>query len=263
MSTVRLRRLQADYEAIKRLVRLHPRIRIEGVTGNPPERYRFVLLLPSLRSVDERVEVAGEHRVEVFLPLGYPRDAPLCRMLTPVFHPNIAPHAICIGDTWTAGEPLPSLVQRIGEMLVFQSYNVKSPLNGLAARWAEENAASLPLTREEIFVDLESHARGEQAGDGACVNCGAPAERSCEAGHRVCPDCSTVCPTCARVLCLACGVNRCPVCVPVCANCAQPAALRCVAGHLLCRDCAPVCPRCNRVLCLVCGEFRCPTCPPA
>jgi hypothetical protein len=75
-------------------------------------------------------------------------------MLTPVFHPNIAPHAICIGDHWTAGESLAALVVRIAEMLSFQSYNVKSPLNGQAARWADEHATELPLASTDFGVEL-------------------------------------------------------------------------------------------------------------
>src|SRR6516225_2889830 len=62
-----------------------------------------------------------------------------CRFLTPIFHPNIAPHAIGIGDHWSPGEPLWSIVARIGEMIAYQSYNTKSPLNGEAARWVVEH----------------------------------------------------------------------------------------------------------------------------
>ncbi len=29
--------------------------------------------------------------------------SPPCRMLTPVFHPNVDPQKICIGDHWSAG----------------------------------------------------------------------------------------------------------------------------------------------------------------
>ena len=74
-------------------------------------------------------------------------------MLTPVFHPNIAPHAICIGDHWSAGESLASMVARIGEMIAYQSYNTKSPLNGEAARWVEQNEAHLPLDRVKMHLD--------------------------------------------------------------------------------------------------------------
>jgi DNA-directed RNA polymerase subunit RPC12/RpoP len=79
-------------------------------------------------------------------------------MLTPVFHPNIAPHAICVGDHWSAGEPIASIVARIGEILAFQSYNVKSPLNGEAARWVEQNIDQLPLDNVSMVVDTTPHA---------------------------------------------------------------------------------------------------------
>jgi ubiquitin-protein ligase len=146
MSDVRTRRLLADYEAIRRLVRSQQnRILVAGVAGNPPDRYQIVYRVRSLRENGADIVLADEHYVEIVLPSGYPRDAPFFRMLTPIFHPNIAPHAVCIGDHWTAGQSLPELVQRVGEMLAFQSYNTKSPLNGRAAQWVEENLERLPI----------------------------------------------------------------------------------------------------------------------
>ena len=159
MTNVRLRRLMADYEAVRRLVRLHPKIDVEGVSGNPPDRYLLVLGVRSVRERGAAIEPADTHRLEITLPSGYPRDAPLFRMLTPVFHPNIAPHAVCIGDHWSAGQSLDMLIQRVVEMLAFQSYNTKSPLNGRAAEWVEENIDLLPLDREELVIDLGSSAR--------------------------------------------------------------------------------------------------------
>lgn len=163
MSTVRLRRILADYEAVRRLVRLHPRIEVEGVSGNPPDRYLLVYHVRSLRERGGQIEPADTHRLEIVLPSGYPREAPLFRMLTPVFHPNIAPHAVCIGDHWTAGQSLDLLVQRVGEMLAYQSYNTKSPLNGRAAQWTEENVAELPIDPEEFFLDVAAAAAAHKA----------------------------------------------------------------------------------------------------
>ena len=77
MSNFRLRRLQSDYEGVKRLVHLHPKIEVEGVSGNPPDRYRLVMRVRSLREQGERVDLAREHRLEITLPKGYPRDAPV------------------------------------------------------------------------------------------------------------------------------------------------------------------------------------------
>lgn len=163
MMNVRLRRLMADYEAVRRLVRLHPKIDIEGVSGNPPDRYLLVLRVRSLRERGTEIEPADTHRLEITLPSTFPRDAPLFRMLTPVFHPNIAPHTVCIGDHWSAGQSLDMLIQRVGEMLAFQSYNIKSPLNGRAARWVEDNLERLPLEREEFFIDLTAAAAQRRA----------------------------------------------------------------------------------------------------
>ncbi len=215
MSTVRLRRMQSDYEAVRRLIRLHPRIDIEGVSGNPPERYRLKLTVASLRLDGTDLQQITEHLLEVQLPAGYPRDAPICRMLTPVFHPNIAPHVVCIGDHWTAAESLDHMIQRVGEMLAFQSYNIKSPLNGQAARWVEGHADQLPVDETEFYVDLAT-ATPVASKTAACDNCGEPAVNPflCDAGHGLCADCQVACKTCGASLCLSCDQPPCPACVP-------------------------------------------------
>lgn len=155
MSTVRLRRLTADSTKLHDYVRRHPRVRMIQVSGDPPERYQFEYRIKSLRMVGSDLQVVQSHVVEIALPLSYPRMPPQCRMLSPVFHPNIAPHAICVGDHWGAGESLESIVIRIGEMLAYQSYNVKSPLNGEAARWVEENKHRLPLDPVSLLPEEE------------------------------------------------------------------------------------------------------------
>lgn len=213
MENVRLRRLKADYEALRRLAHLHPKIQIEGVSGNPPDRYRLVLKVKSLRERGEQIETVEQHRVEVTMPRGYPRDAPLFRMLTPVFHPNIAPHAVCIGDDWTAGESIDLLIQRVGEILAYQSYNTKSPLNGRAAQWVEENRDRVPVDREEFFLDLTTAPAPTPAPATACSNCGGTGPfTACGASHQLCGDCVMQCATCARVICLSCGERACPAC---------------------------------------------------
>ena len=145
MSTVRLRRLTADSAKLQDYVRRHPRVRLVNMEGDPPERYQIEYRINSLRMAGGELQPVHSHLVEITLPRNYPRTPPQCRMLSPVFHPNIAPHAICVGDHWGAGESLESIIIRIGEMLAYQSYNVKSPLNGEAARWVEQNKHRIPL----------------------------------------------------------------------------------------------------------------------
>src|SRR4051794_41524424 len=159
MSAVRLRRLQSDYERVREIINRHPRLQLLKAEGSPPEKYQLEYKIRSLRQKDGELLEVGSHVVEIMLPRDYPRTPPLCRMLTPVFHPNIAPHAICIGDHWSAGESLPSLVTRIGEMLAYQSYNTKSPLNGEAAKWVDENMDRLPLDA----VRMDAEETGEAA----------------------------------------------------------------------------------------------------
>ena len=158
MSTVRLRRLQADYDKLRDYVHKHPRLQLIQAEGEPPERYQLEYRVLSLREQDAELKEVKSHLVEISLPRNYPRTPPQCRMLTPVFHPNIAPHAICIGDHWSAGEPLSSIVARIGELLAYQSYNVKRPLNGEAARWVQQNETRLPLDPVSMLVEETASA---------------------------------------------------------------------------------------------------------
>jgi ubiquitin-protein ligase len=156
MSTVRLRRLQADFDKVRDYVKRHPRLQLIQAEGTPPERYQLEYQIGGLRQKADGLEIVKSHLVELVLPLSYPRMPPQCRMLTPVFHPNIAPHAICIGDHWSPGEPLWSIIARIGEMIAFQSYNTRSPLNGEAARWVEEHVQDLPLDPVSLMPDEPS-----------------------------------------------------------------------------------------------------------
>ena len=150
--TPRLRRLHADYQLVLAALQEHPKLRLIETEGNPPERYVVELDVESLAPMGDKDSVSVKiHRAEIFLPLDYPRRPPICRMLTPVFHPNIDPQKICIGDHWSAGQTLPQLISRIAEMIAFQSYNVKSPLNAQAAAWAELNLAKLPLDSSDFI----------------------------------------------------------------------------------------------------------------
>ncbi len=152
----RLRRLRADYERVMAVFAEHPFVRVLSAEGDPPEKYTFELRVRGLVPKDESETLLPQliHRAEVFLPLDYPRRPPFCRMITPVFHPNIDPQKICIGDHWSAGQSLAQMVARIAEMICFQSYNVKSPLNAKAAAWAEQNESRLPLQKGDLSAGV-------------------------------------------------------------------------------------------------------------
>ncbi|HLG16306.1 MAG TPA: ubiquitin-conjugating enzyme E2 [Blastocatellia bacterium] len=151
----RLRRLNADYQRVSHLFGEHPYICLVSVGGDPPDRYTFEFHVSSVvLNADEQVVVKSSHQAQVFLPIDYPRRPPFCRMITPVFHPNIDPQKICIGDHWSAGQSLAQLIVRIAEMLCYQSYNVRSPLNASAAVWAQHNLSRLPLQQIDLTAGL-------------------------------------------------------------------------------------------------------------
>src|SRR5947209_1918916 len=159
MPSPRTRRLMLDEETLQALLRDWPLIQITGKAGIPTEIYRFTYNLRGLYvSGSGEILERETHVLEVNLSLGYPRRAPQCRMLTPVFHPNFDDSMVCIGDFWAASEGLDDLIIRIGRMITYQEYNTKSPLNGLAAKWAAQNSRLLPVDPRPIAPPLTQEA---------------------------------------------------------------------------------------------------------
>ncbi|NUM33864.1 MAG: hypothetical protein HUU50_04940 [Candidatus Brocadiae bacterium] len=147
----RMRRLIADADYIKKTFSDFPLIRLVETQGNPPDLYRIEYRIKGLmKNSQNKIVVRDQHLLEIKLTRDYPRERPLCKMLTPIFHPNIEPSVICIGDHWTAGERLVSLIIRIAEMIAYQSYNIKSPLDGEAAMWAHLNEKHLPIDNRDM-----------------------------------------------------------------------------------------------------------------
>jgi ubiquitin-protein ligase len=153
-----------DAESIRKRLAAWPLIEISGTAGIPPEIYRFTYRVKGLY-VDPTGNILERdtHLLEVNLSLGYPRRAPQCRMLTPVFHPNFDDSTVCIGDFWAASESLDDLVIRIGRMIAYQEYNTKSPLNGLAAKWAAQNASLLPVDTRGIAPPSQGQTEQQPA----------------------------------------------------------------------------------------------------
>src|ERR1700688_2200856 len=159
MPSPRIRRLLLDEQTLEARLNNWSLIQITGKAGIPPEVYRFTYNIRGLFvSPSGEILERDQHVLEVNLSLGYPRRAPQCRMLTPVFHPNFDESMVCIGDFWAASEGLDDLIIRIGGMITYQEYNTKSPLNGLAAKWAEQHAQLFPVDARDIAPPLEKTA---------------------------------------------------------------------------------------------------------
>ena len=212
--SMRLRRLQADYDRLQARCDSSPYLLIQSTKGDPPERYEIAFAVKGL-CLDSKNQIveATDHVAEIVLTSGYPRQAPQCKMLTPIFHPNIDAASICIGDHWAASESLDDLVVRIAEIITFQSYNTKSPLNGEAARWADQNESLLPIDPVDLWpADERSHMaepglpeeRTPELDRPGCVNCGVTEARAAlesdADGRRICRNCVADCPKCSAML---------------------------------------------------------------
>lgn len=151
MSNPRLKRLQLDEEQLKNRFHDWPLIHVRSMQGIPAEKYLITYFLNGLYvTTSGQILERREHLMEINLSLNYPRRAPQCKMLTPVFHPNFDESSVCIGDFWAASEGLDDLVIRIGRMIAYQDYNTKSPLNGIAAKWAEEHSNEFPVDNRDV-----------------------------------------------------------------------------------------------------------------
>jgi ubiquitin-protein ligase len=161
MSAPRLRRLSADYEAVRAEFSGHPHVHVEPLGPHrPPEAYRVTLRVRGLRLSGNQPVAVDEHQLEIRLPASYPREKPLCTPITPVFHPNIKDY-FCIQDYWAAGQSLVDTIAKISDMIQFRIYNPASPLDALAARWASQNTNLFPLGNvslgtPEVMITLGS-----------------------------------------------------------------------------------------------------------
>jgi ubiquitin-protein ligase len=149
--SLRIRRLENERNMLQMAFARHPHIRVRPTLGDPPEQYAVTYSINGLQRMgDGTLIVRTMHEIEVSLPSEYPRLPAACRMVTPVFHPNIDIATVCTSDFHAAQETLVDLIVRVGQMIAFQKHNVKSPLNAEAARWCEENLARLPVDRSDL-----------------------------------------------------------------------------------------------------------------
>jgi ubiquitin-protein ligase len=153
----RFRRLAADYAGLVTTFGDSKYVIVEPLGALPPERYLVTYALPGLALTPGNQLIRQyQHRFEIFLPAGYPREQPYCVPLTPIFHPNIAAH-VCIADFWSPSQSLVDTVTQIADMIQYRLYNLRSPLDAVAARWVEDNGHQIPVG--------DVHVRLVDAGD--------------------------------------------------------------------------------------------------
>ena len=151
--TARMRRLLSDYEQVKKDFAGHKNIIVTPVGDEPPEKYHVTYFVNGIYLLpDGRIETLGRHEIEVTLHADYPRYKPICKILTPIWHPNFRDGQICIGDIWGAGESLSDIIINIGDMIQYKSWNSYSPLSADAAQWAMENKHLFPVGNIDLYI---------------------------------------------------------------------------------------------------------------
>ncbi|MEI8082617.1 MAG: ubiquitin-conjugating enzyme E2 [Actinomycetes bacterium] len=145
----RMRRLTADWEAVREAFSGHPLVTVEPIGALPPEKYRVTYHLRGIALQGDQPVHSNMHQVEIHLPSGYPREQPLVLPLTPIFHPNVSDR-FCIADDWFAGEGLMDVITRLADIIQYKSFNPKSYLNKRAAKWAEQNPEIFPIGTDEL-----------------------------------------------------------------------------------------------------------------
>lgn len=149
----RLRRIASDYEQVKKDFAGHKNIIVTPVGPEPPEKYHVTYFVNGIYLLDDgRIETLGRHEVEITLHADYPRYKPICRILTPIWHPNFRDGEICIGDIWGAGESLTDIIINIGDMIQYKSWNAFSPLSADAAQWAVNNKHLFPVGDVDLYI---------------------------------------------------------------------------------------------------------------
>ncbi len=151
--TARMRRLLSDYEQVKKDFSNHKNIIVTPIGDELPEKYHVTYFVNGIYLLpDGRIETLSRHEIEITLHSDYPRYKPICRIFTPIWHPNFRDGQICIGDIWGAGESLSDIIVNIGDMIQYKSWNSFSPLSADAAQWAMENKHLFPVGNIDLYI---------------------------------------------------------------------------------------------------------------
>jgi len=122
-------------------------ITIASAEGNPPDKYTITYTIPSVyKDSNGDIRERDTHVIVINIPIGYPHFPPSCKPLTPLYHPDFDPSAICIGDFWKKTKSMTELINYIGKMIGGETYSTENAFNSDAAEWYIENQDRLPFT---------------------------------------------------------------------------------------------------------------------
>ena len=158
MANPRIKRLQSDYKKVMARFRYSELIKVRPVGNSPPEKYHVTYHVKGLtKEANGQLKEIETHQVEITFPLVYPKTGPakngpnaVIKNTAVPYHPNIDQSRVCWGDHWAAADQLHDVIIRIGQIIAYQSHNIKSPLNADAARWTAQNEHRLPVDKRDL-----------------------------------------------------------------------------------------------------------------
>lgn len=179
------RRLAREHMQVQALCETHSGISYQLIHPDqlPPRDYRITFRgLSSIVRIDsDMLPVFAEtHMMEIHLPGGFPAEAPICYMISEIWHPNIqsdeGPYLgrIC-GNTEGFGAyySVDELILRIQAMLRWEIYHAELrfpyPEDENVARWVREYAEPLGIVKPGVGLiphgavpdDWKRHVRKE------------------------------------------------------------------------------------------------------
>jgi ubiquitin-protein ligase len=114
------------------------RVRVVRTVGSPISLVELELHYKTAPNNRYPNEVQGITNVKIELPAKYPFAEPSATITSPIFHPNVySTGRVCFGVKWLASEGLDLLVQRLIQIITFDTLilNEKSPANTTALAW--------------------------------------------------------------------------------------------------------------------------------
>ncbi|MBW1859029.1 MAG: DUF1566 domain-containing protein [Deltaproteobacteria bacterium] len=214
MSDQRKKRLKNDHERLVAALEGNDFVELLETKGDPPNQYTIVYKFKGATFDPSTGETSytTHHEIEITLFREYPTDPPYCKSQTGIFHPNISASELWIADegSWSPSKTVLDVVKQVGRMISYQDYDLGSPLNEEAAKWAKENESAFPLDSTDFFARDVAEPEGEARPEALCTYCLEPNPSGvCSNDHPTCDDCLAPCKHCDNTVCLACADGLC------------------------------------------------------
>jgi ubiquitin-protein ligase len=144
-SAQQLVRLEHEWRQLQRHFAFHPIVKVTPLSGNPPAEYQVELHCRTLYvQEDGQLGYLDAPAIHIWLPPGYPHEAPVVRPLHAIFHPNVTLESILIHPPWEPTRTLVQVVQQVGALLAYLTYDPWNVWNATAMEWLTANATYLP-----------------------------------------------------------------------------------------------------------------------